>query len=360
MAASRYAAIFASFLFATLAATAQGGRTSVVRTSFPERKTVERAVKKTGSFHSMAEVVAATKVPGRLLSLELEGGVRLEEGVKVKKGDVIARIEDGDYNAHLESAKAQVASAYADLKDAKRELDRTEALYKDGSATEQERDKARISHEKAIASLRRAVADETIAAINLKECTILSPMDGVVSRRSAEPGALLLSGAELAAINDISSLRFKASLPTAFLPRIKAGKTELYIETDSYPDSPLKAVVSRIYPLADGETRTFTIEAVVDNGGGFYAPGMYGIASIVLEKRDNALCIPYGAIVKNDDERIVYVARGDSVRAQRLVLGIRTDETVEVLEGLGDGDEIVVQGQHRLTDGAKIKRESLE
>lgn len=335
-------------------------RVFVVRTGKPTRQTISQSIRKTGSLVSPAEVSISAKVAGRLLKLELADGTRLEEGVRVKAGDKIAEIESRDYRAQLEAAKATVASAEATVKDAKREFDRAATLFKEGTATEQERDQAEASYERAAASLAQARAQEQLAQIDLDETVLYAPMDGVVSRRCVEPGALLASGTQIATITQMDPLRFQLALPTTLFASLAPGKTHVSIEVDAYPGQPIDAVVSRVYPVADDATRTVRVETTVDNAARRLVPGMYAVGALDLDRRDNVLCVPFDAVVKNDKERIVYRVADGVAHAVKVTLGIRSDAIVEVVDGLADTDEIVLAGQHRLTDGAKVKNEEIK
>ncbi len=335
-------------------------RVFVVRTGKPTRQTLAQTIRKTGSLVSPAEVAISAKVAGRLVKLELADGTRLEEGVRVKAGDTIAAIDARDYTAQLEAAKATVASAEATVKDAKREFDRAATLFREGTATEQERDQAEASYERAVAALAQAKAQAEIAKINLDETIIRAPMDGVVSKRSVEPGTLLASGTQIATITQMNPLRFQIAVPTTLFAELAIEKTGVSIEVDAYPGEPIEAKISRIYPVADDATRTVRIETTVDNAAGRYLPGMYAVGTIDLNRRENVLCVPFDAVIRNDKERIVYRVEDGVAHAIKVKLGVRSDAIVEVLDGLAETDEIVIAGQHRLTDGAKVKNEVVE
>ncbi len=335
-------------------------RVFIVRTGRPTRQTLAQTIRKTGSLVSPAEVAISAKVAGRLVKLELANGTRLEEGVRVKAGDTIAAIDARDYTAQFEAAKATVASAEATVKDARREFDRAATLFKEGTATEQERDQSEASYERALAALAQARAQAEIARINLDETVIRAPMDGVVSKRSVEPGTLLASGTQIATITQMNPLRFQIAVPTTLFAELAIEKTGVSIEVDAYPGEPIPANISRIYPVADDATRTVRIETTVDNAAGRYLPGMYAVGTIDLNRRENVLCVPFDTVIRNDRERIVYRVENGIAHAAKVKLGIRSDAIVEVLDGLAETDEIVIAGQHRLTDGAKVKNEVAE
>lgn len=344
-------------IMAALVMAQDAGKVYLVRTGQPLRKTISQTVRKTGTLTSPAEVSVGAKVSGRLIRLELENGMSLTEGMVVKKGERIAEIDSRDYMAQVAAATATVASSLATMKDTNREYKRAKKLFEEGTATEQERDQAEADYERAQAAYHQALAQEKSAIINRDECVILAPMDGVISKCPIKPGTLVNSGTEIVVVTQLNPIRFHAYLPTTLFAKLEPEKTEILIEVDAYPGQPVLAKLTRIYPVADKETRTIKIEARMDNSAGRYVPGMYAVGNIALEHRDNVLCVPYDCVIRNDKERIVYCVEGGVAKAVKVTLGIRQDEIVEVLDGLTDKDVIVVAGQHRLTDGALVKEE---
>ena len=143
---------------APAAGTAPGERIYVVRTAHPERRTLSQSIKKTGGLFSPAVVDVSAKITGRLLTLELEDGTRVEEGTHVKRGALIATLDSRDYVAQKHAADAALQSARATLADKQRERVRAELLFKEGSATEQERDRTLADHERAVAAVEQAQA----------------------------------------------------------------------------------------------------------------------------------------------------------------------------------------------------------
>ena len=335
-------------------------RVYVVRTSHPERRTLSQSLKKTGGLFSPAVVDVSAKVTARLQTLELEDGTRVEEGTRVKRGQLIATLESRDYVAQMHAAEAALKSAEATLADKRRERARAEMLFKEGSATEQERDRALADFERAAAAVEQAQAQVEIARINLDETRLTAPMDGVVSARLAEPGALLAAGARVATITQVDKLRFQVSVPTTLYAQLALNQTGIDIEVDAYPGEPVRAMLSRIYPVAESETRTVRIETVIDNADGRYLPGMFAMGTLALNERKDVLVVPFDAVVRNLDRHLVYCVRDGVARAVEVKPGIRADDVIEIAEGLSEADEIVTVGQHRLADGVRVRAERQE
>jgi len=333
-------------------------RTFVVRTCRPERQTIAQSIRKTGSLTSPAIVDVSAKISARLVSLELEDGTRVEEGTRVRKGQKIATLEDKDYAAQHAASLAALRSAEVTLADRRRELERAETLFREGTSTEQERDFALADFERAGAAVEQVRAQVEIARISLDETVVSAPMDGVVSARHVEPGTLLSPGTKIVTITEVDTLRFQLSVPTTLFSQLEIGKTALDIEIDAYLGEKVPAVLSRIFPEADSDTRTVKVEAIVDNAAGRYVPGMYAVAELALNRRDNVLVVPNEVVVRNVDHSLVYRVEDGIARAVKVEVGIRADEVIEIVSGLTEQDNIVVVGQHRLTDGARVVPEA--
>ena len=332
----------------------------IVRLGHPTRSEISQNVVKTGTLVAPAQVDICAKIAGRLASLQLDDGTPVEEGVHVKKGQRIALLEDREYRAALAAAKAGLQAAEATLVDATREYNRAKALFEDGTATAQERDTAQATFERAEASVAQAKAQLETAQISLDETLLVAPMDGVISARAVDPGALLAAGARVVTLTETDWLRFQIYVPTALFGALREPGVPLDVAVDAYPGETIRATISRVYPVADDATRTVLVEARIDNPDGRYLPGMFAVGTLNLNRRENALVVPYDCVVRNVKQHVVYVHRDGVAHAVEVTLGLRHDDMVEILDGLAEDDEIVIAGQHRLTDGAPIRPEVTE
>lgn len=339
---------------------AAADRVFVVRTGKPERRTLAQTIKKTGGLYSPAVVDVSARITARLMTLELEDGTRVEEGTRVKKGQRIATLDPRDHAAQKHAATAALKSVAATLADKQRELNRAEVLFKQGTATEQERDLALADFERATAAVEQAQAQVEIAQINVDETLLTAPMDGVVSARHVEPGTLLSAGVKVVTITQIDKLRFQVNVPTTLYAQLALNETGIGIEIDAYPGEQVQAKLSRIFPVAESETRTVRIETVVDNPDGRYLPGMFATGTLALNARPDVLVIPFDAAVRDVDRHFVYCVREGVARAVDVKVGIRADDVIEIISGLSEADEIVVVGQHRLADGVRVRAEAVQ
>lgn len=332
-----------------------------VRTAFVEPGEILETLQFTGELESPLSVKLSAKMQGRLEKLELKEGMEVTEGVEVKKGDVIAEIERRDLEAQLKLAEAQVQQSEVALADKERERRRLEALFAGEVATEQARDAAVAAHEGAEAALAQAKAQQKLAKVNLEESFIRAPMDGVVAERYVDPGAMVGASTPIVHLVQMTPLRLMVSVPARMLPALEPGVTPVEVRTDVYPDRVFRCLVSRIFPTVDPATRTALVEILLDNernasGQWLLRPGMYATAEVRMAMREAALMVPASSVIRVLDRQVVFVVEGGAARAATVKTGIRSGDRVEILEGLSAGDEYVVMGQNKLTDGAAVER----
>ena len=326
-----------------------------VRTVRPERRTIAQTLVKTGSLAAPAEVALCAKVAGRLASTSLDDGTPVVEGTRVKKGDAVARLDDREYRIARDSAKAAAEAARALAEDAALEFERTEKLRASNAVSQRECDVARFARDRTAASLVQAEGGLAAAELQLEECVIRAPMDGAVSAKKLHPGAMVSAASEIYTIVATDPLRALFEVPTTALPLLRPGETKVRVTVDAYPDEPADLVVDEAYPAADPATRTVTVRALLPNPDGKFRPGMYVTGAFALDERANVLVVPFEAVLRIRERHCVYkVADGKAVLSD-VETGLRHDDVVEIVSGLSDGDEIVVDGLHRLADGAAIR-----
>lgn len=338
----------------------KGGGPVAVRTARVERRDISEILRFTGEIESPLSVQVVPKVPGRLEALALASGTEATEGVEVKQGEVLARIDFRDWAAHVALAEAQVRQAEVTAADRGRERGRLEALFADAVATEQARDAAVTAHESAQASLEQARAQLELAKVNLDETVLRAPMDGVVAARHVDPGAMVGPGTPIVQIAQMDPLRLMVAVPARLLPLLEAGRTQIEVESDVYPGQTFTATVNRIFPAVDPATRTLSVEVLLENpkenSGWRFRPGMYATAQLTLATSPGALTVPATAVIRALGRKLVFVVRDGRAIAAEVQTGIRSGADIEIVAGLSEGDEFVVMGQNKLTDGAAIER----
>ncbi|MBQ7667402.1 MAG: efflux RND transporter periplasmic adaptor subunit [Kiritimatiellae bacterium] len=330
------------------------GRTFAVRTARATRRDISETLVSTGSLAANAEVSLRSKVAGRLAATRLDGGENVREGTRARALQVLAEIDDREWSAKVDAAKASVAAAEAEAADAGREFVRAGSLRAANAISESEHDAALARRDRAAAALAEARSALKMAQLDLEECAVRAPFDGVVTRKSSHPGAILTVSDEIYGFASIDPVEAVFDVPTAAMPLLKAGKTRVRVAVDAYPGEPLDLVVAEVFPVADPDTRTVRVKALVPNPDGRYLPGMFATATFALDERSGVLVLPFEAVLKIQGRRCVYKVQGGKAVLADVETGLRHDEVQEIVSGISEDDEIVVDGIHRLCDGASV------
>jgi len=316
--------------------------------------TLVSAIPVTGEVKALAVVDVVPKVTGRLERLRLPDGTLVEEGVVVNKGEVIVIIEHSAQqaavqtaNAAVDVAKASYQRAEVNLTDRRREKNRWENLYKEGSATEQQRDQAVTAYERAVAELgfaeaqiAQAEASLRQAQVNLDEATIEAPLSGVVTRKLVDEGDMLGPGVALLRIEQIDTVKIVGGVSEQHIGTLAAGKTVAQLAVDAYPDEEFRGVVSRVGPGVDRVTRTVEVEVRVANVEQRLKPGMFVRLNLELDRRENVTVVSDTALLRQGPEVYTYVVIGSVARRRILRLG------------LSQGTH---RGQHMVQDGTELE-----
>jgi len=294
----------------------------------------------------------APRTGGRLLE------VNVKMGDKVRRGQVLAKIEDREIveqvraaEASQEVAKATIRQREADLKVAELNFERSKNLFQRQLLAKQALDDAESRYMAAVAQtdLSKAQLSQNEARlqelrINLQHTSVTSPVDGFVGKRSVDPGAMVNTNTAIASVVDISKLRLVANVVEKDLRMVSAGDFAV-VEVDAYPGEKFNGKIARVSPVLDPATRTAAMEVEVPNADYKLKPGMYARINLTVEEHDKALVIPKTAVIDYQSQRGVWVPN-DNDRAMfvPLKLGIENAEQIEVLAGLQEGAKFVNLG----------------
>ncbi len=257
------------------------------------------------------------------------------EGRDVKKGFVLAQLDDSQARAALKELMAREDFL-------KREMSRVSALITKGAATTQ-------AYERASMDLRQVEGLIAVQNEKIGEYTIVSPMDGKVLRRDGETGEIAEVGQVLFRVGVPKPLQVVAEVNEEDIPRVHVGQTTLF-RTDAFPNRRLEGKVSEITPMGDYAAKTFRVKIALPDDTPLH-PGMSVEANIITREKPNALLIPADALQGN----AVFVIEGDHVRKQAVEIGIRGTREVEVLGGLKQGERVVSPAPLDLNSGARVR-----
>lgn len=316
----------------------------------------------------------AAKATGRL------DWLGVEEGSRVKQGEIIARLEGGDVEASrqqaaaaLTSAKAQYDQARVETDDALRSLGRQKELLAQGIVSQSDYDTAETRHQRSKAALAAAAANIKVAQaalagaeVSLDYTSIRAPFDGVVLTKNADVGDIVTplgaaanAKASVVTIADLASLRVEADVSEANLEKVRKGQP-CEILLDALPGSRFSGVVHTVVPTADRSKATVLVKVGFLQPDARILPEMSAKVAFLQrpvqgdEQRPRTVISP-AAIVRSAAESFVYLVKGDRVVKTAITLGTKVGDMIEVTAGIKVGDKIAVKPLEKLKDGARIK-----
>jgi len=336
---------------------------------------VPRTVTSTGALAADDTVVFGVKVPGRLVEQAVDLGTR------VRKGQMIARIDQTDYKLRAEQAEAAlqqararlglplagpdeqvdpektsiVRQARAVLDEARLARDRSAKLVEQNLIARAQDDTAQANlgvaegrYHDAIEEVRNRQATLTqrrseldLARQQLTDTVLLSPFDGAVSMKQAAVGEYLAAGAPVATLVRTHPLRLRLPVPEREAAGVRAGHAvRLTVEGDA---TVYHGRVVRLSPIVQEQNRTLMVEAEVPNERGFLRPGSFARVDIMTEVSQPVVTVPAGAIIVFAGVEKVLLVRQGKTAEVRVTTGRRLGEDVEILDGLKRGDPVVTK-----------------
>jgi len=323
-----------------------------------------------GSLQSRQSVMLRPEIPGRIKALGFSDGAR------VRKGQVLVQLDDSLQLAEVQQALAQVSIAQANFK-------RNQELVAEKFVAQRVLDES-------LANVQVVEAQLALARARLSRMALLAPFDGTVGIRIVNVGDFVKDGADLVNLEDISSMYVDFRLPERYQSKLKPQQT-VELALDALPGRSFRARVEAINPLLDANGRSVGVRAILPNTSGEQAakgksaggsdggaaplrPGMFARVTTVFSVNEAALVVPEEAIVPQGGRQfVIKVMAPEAVPAataaatlppdtkfvslrQEVKLGVRQKGKVEILEGLAEGETVVVAGQQRLQrDGTPLR-----
>lgn len=311
----------------------------------------------TGRLHGWREAEVRARVGG-ILEERL-----YEEGAQVEEGAPLFRIEREAYRIALQRAEAEQANAQAALNQAQREWRRVAGLHEQRAVSDRERDQALSARELAEARLALARAGVAEAQLELEYTTVLAPVGGVTGPEAVTPGNLLAAGALLTTVTQLDPIQLRFSLPVADAEvrrRLAGDSAESTADVRLVlPDGAVYEERGRIDFTAgtvDARTGSVNVRAVFPNPAGRLAPGALARVLFPVERLESVHLVDSVAVLQGSAGPVVFVVDDDNTaRARPVKLGPTIGKRRAVLDGLADGDRVVVNGQVALRDGVPVQ-----
>ena len=293
------------------------------------------------------------------------------EGTYVKKDQVLFIIDPKQYKAQVDRAEALVTKNKAIALKAERDLARIRPLYEQKAASQLDLDNAIAAYESAKADVQVSEANLTEARLALSYTTVRSPISGYISERHVDIGTLVGPGAQSLLANVVKSdtvlVEFKMTdldYQKSKARNVNLGQKDTSRHWDPFVTITMadksqykyKGLVDFADPLVDAKSGTFSVRAEMPNPDRELLPGQFTNVRVLLDVRENAVAVPTKAITIEKSGSFIYVVKTDaSVEKRFIQTGPEVENTTIVERGLNPNEIIVVEGQHKLSHGTKVK-----
>ena len=332
--------------------------------------------------------------------------ISVQIGDSVRQGQVIAQIDRAEFLQKVKEIEAKVAQARAqygeleagtraeDIREAEEAVKQTQsrfnnaklqrerilALYNRQVISKKEVDVSEMDYnvteaqlaasEQRLKSLKEGARPEARAVslgrlkemeavlaqeqIRLQNTQIVAPFAGEIVRRNVDNGSLLSPSTPVVTLVHLETLKVIANVLEKDISLVKIGM-KVKILTEAYPDKPFEGTIVRINKALDLATRTLQAEINVPNPGRLLKPGMFAKIEVLLKDKPDALAVPREAVIEEGVKRFVFVVEGTQAIRKPVVTGIEQGRLIEIVEGVKEGDKIVVKGQESLRDRSTIR-----
>jgi len=307
---------------------------TAVRVEVVRRGTISEAIKTASTVLADRRADVVLETSGTVEAL------RAEEGDKVSAGRVLAVLKNPQVSAELERSEANFAKTTEDFNS-------VQGLFERGFVARSAFEDAKLAQETARATV--AAAREADKSRRVK-----SPIRGTVSMRDLRYGEAVSPGKLAFQVVDLRDLIVEVNLPERDLARLRVGQKAL-VRSELLEGVEAAGKVERISPVIDAQTGTVKVTVAIDPNDNKVLPGMFVQLELVVATHEEALLVPKIALVYDEGKSTVFVVSDGQAEQREVKKGFAGAESVEVISGLQDDDQIVVAGQGLLQDGARVR-----
>ncbi|MFQ5639190.1 MAG: efflux RND transporter periplasmic adaptor subunit [bacterium] len=305
-----------------------------VQVAVAKRGDISTFLLQTTTIEAQRQVDILAKVAGQVVKLPVE------EGTRVKKGDLVAQLDEAELKIDFMQAEVR-------LETDKTTLQRAQNMLEKNLIAEENYETTRLQYESSKAAYEAA-------RLRLDYTSVRSPIDGVITLRNVEIGQRVNINQSLFTVADFNPLRAKIYVPEKDMGRIFKGQAAK-ITVEAEPGLEFSGVVKMVSPVVDPASGTSKVTIDIDEHQGKLKPGMFASVFISTETHKNALLVPKKALILESDVDQVYIYKDGNAHKVNLKLGFASGDDIEILSGLKDGDQVVTIGQEGLREGLPIR-----
>jgi RND family efflux transporter MFP subunit len=369
----------------------RGGQTVATETTTVQRISVQREVDLSGTLLSPDQARVSSEVAGIIRD------VPVQLGTEVRAGDLLVRLEPRELQLALDRAEGQlrqieaqlginhsqaqrppsdeqiasVRQAMANRDDARNTFKRAQQLHDRGLMSQVDFDTADTRMKIAEANYQAAVdniqalkatlqdrrAAWELAQKKLADASIKAPVAGAVSERLVQPGEFIRENTPVATIVQVNPLKLKTAIQEKYAGSIHPAQSVAFA-VEAFPGRTFAGKVAYVSPAVDQATRTFAVEALVDNADRVLKPGFFAKGVVHTRRDENVLAVPEDAISTLAGVSTVYVIESGKARQQQVSLGARQDKRVEITSGLKGDETLATTNLSQLATGVSVRAAS--
>ncbi|MEG1501449.1 MAG: efflux RND transporter periplasmic adaptor subunit, partial [Clostridiales bacterium] len=268
-------------------------------------------------------------------------------GDYVRAGQVLATLENSEYQAQLNQANASYSMASSAYADAAKNLERMRSLYSEGAVALNQVEQAELNLESK--SLEGARAALTMAQSNYDNTIFKSPINGQVAEVNLVQG--VMAGAQQSSIRiiDAKKVKMAATVSEAFINKVEKNQV-VDVLVASTGNVPYKGRITTVAPAANSQTLTFPIEITIDNSQGILKPGMFAEINLPIDTAMAAITVPKEALINNMGNYRVFVIAAGKSYLKDVIIGLQSDTDVEIKSGLSADQRVVIKGGDIILD----------
>ncbi len=354
---------------------ARKGRTITVGTSAPLRQDLDVRLAFTADIEPDQQINVFSRVDGYIAKFHVD------EGDYVKANQLLVEIDHTDYihavnraKANLASAKADVLRQEANIRNARLTLDRMQRLIKDQFVSQQDFDNAQVNYDMAVAQIESVHAQVKQmevalqqAETNLTYSYIRAPFAGYVAERTLDTGAYVTGSTAststtargILTLHSIGTVRTMIEVVEKDVPSIKMGQ-KAEVRAEAYPNRVFTGQVTRIVQALNRGTRTMTVEVDLPNPDLALKGGMFARVEILVGMHPNAIQIPIDALTRLEEAQYVYVVLDGKTHQVPVEVGVRSGNMIEITKGLTGTEQLVVSGKDLVGEGTTVQTRPLD
>lgn len=294
-------------------------------------------VKSSGLIKPDEEVDMSFETSGKIVS------IKFTEGTRVKKGDLLAKINDKPLQAQLQKLLAQKKLTQGI------EFRQKSLLDKDAISKE--------SYDQIVTERQTIEADINLIQARISETELRAPFDGIIGLRYLSEGAYTTSATKIARLVKISPIKIEFSIPEKYAQEIKIGYPVTFAvvgDTNNYVAS-----VYAVDPKIDLDTKTVVLRALYPNKKEEINPGRFASIKLQMSKIENAISIPSEALIPEMDGEKVFICNGNKAKSIKVTTGLRTESKIQISNGLNFGDTLITSGIMQLRQNLPIVLDTL-